>query len=94
MIASTVDPLFEASAAEVFASSLHDNGRASLVGTKTFGKGLIQHTFPMPDGYVVRLGVKERDASSNRVFGSVWFWVLACGERSILCALLSGRHII
>ena len=50
---------FEASAAEVFASSLHDNGRATLVGTKTFGKGLIQHTFPMPDGGGLRLTVAE-----------------------------------
>ena len=46
-----------ASAAEVFASSLHDNGRAFLVGSKTFGKGLIQHTFPLPDGGGLRLTV-------------------------------------
>jgi C-terminal processing protease CtpA/Prc len=49
-----------ASAAEVFASALHDNGRlVALVGTKTFGKGLIQHTFPMPDGGGLRLTVAE-----------------------------------
>lgn len=49
-----------ASSAEVFASALHDNGRTvALVGTKTFGKGLIQHTFPMPDGGGLRLTVAE-----------------------------------
>jgi len=49
-----------ASAAEVFVSSLHDNGRTvSLVGTRTYGKGLIQHTFPMPDGGGLRLTVAE-----------------------------------
>ena len=49
-----------ASSAEVFASALHDNGRAvALVGTKTYGKGLIQHTFPMPDGGGLRLTVAE-----------------------------------
>ncbi|KAL7509764.1 hypothetical protein ACHAXN_006734 [Cyclotella atomus] len=49
-----------ASAAEVFASALHDNGRTvALVGTDTFGKGLIQHTFPMPDGGGLRLTVAE-----------------------------------
>jgi len=49
-----------ASAAEVFASSLHDNGRTvALVGSKTYGKGLIQHTFPMPDGGGLRLTVAE-----------------------------------
>ena len=49
-----------ASSAEVFASALHDNGRVvALIGTKTFGKGLIQHTFPMPDGGGLRLTVAE-----------------------------------
>ena len=49
-----------ASAAELFASALHDNGRlVALVGTKTYGKGLIQHTFPMPDGGGLRLTVAE-----------------------------------
>ena len=49
-----------ASSAEVFASALHDNGRTvALVGAKTYGKGLIQHTFPMPDGGGLRLTVAE-----------------------------------
>jgi Peptidase family S41 len=49
-----------ASSAEVFASALHDNGRTvAVVGTKTFGKGIIQHTFPMPDGGGLRLTVAE-----------------------------------
>jgi len=47
-----------ASSAEVFISSLRDNGRTvALVGAKTFGKGLIQHTFPTPDGGGIRLTV-------------------------------------
>jgi len=49
-----------ASSAEVFISSLRDNGRTvALVGAKTFGKGLIQHTFPTPDGGGIRLTVAE-----------------------------------
>lgn len=49
-----------ASSAEVFASALHDNGRTvALIGTQSFGKGLIQHTFPMPDGGGLRLTVAE-----------------------------------
>lgn len=34
-----------ASASEILASALHDNGRAILVGHKTFGKGKIQVAF-------------------------------------------------
>lgn len=49
-----------ASSAEVFVSSLRDNNRVvALVGSKTYGKGLIQHTFPMPDGGGLRLTVAE-----------------------------------
>lgn len=49
-----------ASAAEVFASALHDNGRTvALIGNDSYGKGLIQHTFPLPDGGGLRLTVAE-----------------------------------
>ncbi|VEU38872.1 unnamed protein product [Pseudo-nitzschia multistriata] len=49
-----------ASSAEFFVAALSDNGRtASVVGTPTFGKGLIQHTFPMPDGGGLKLTIGE-----------------------------------
>jgi C-terminal processing protease CtpA/Prc len=71
-LASTLEPLSAqknlvllinegtASSAEVFASALRDNGRTvALVGSKTYGKGLVQHTFPLPDGGGLRLTVAE-----------------------------------
>lgn len=44
-----------ASAAEILAGALQDNGRALLVGEKTFGKGLVQTVFPLTDGGALKL---------------------------------------
>ena len=38
-----------ASASEILASALHDNVRATLVGTRTYGKGLVQKVFSLPN---------------------------------------------
>lgn len=46
-----------ASAAEIVAASLHDNGRARLVGQRTFGTGTVLNLFPLSDGSAIRLGV-------------------------------------
>ncbi|MBD1803958.1 S41 family peptidase [Microcoleus sp. FACHB-SPT15] len=41
------------SAAELLAGALQDSGRAVVVGTPTFGKGLVHGFFPIADGAVV-----------------------------------------
>jgi carboxyl-terminal processing protease len=44
-----------ASAAELLAAALQDHGRALVVGTQTFGKGIIQSVFELPGGSAVSL---------------------------------------
>lgn len=39
-----------ASASEMFTGALKDNGRATVVGERTFGKGIGQSVIPMPNG--------------------------------------------
>ncbi|HLS48021.1 MAG TPA: S41 family peptidase [Gemmatimonadales bacterium] len=43
-----------ASAAELMAAALQDHGRATVVGTTTFGKGVIQTTFPLREEVAVK----------------------------------------
>jgi carboxyl-terminal processing protease len=44
-----------ASAAEIVAGALQDNGRAVIIGTRTFGKASVQTVIPMDDGSALKL---------------------------------------
>lgn len=44
-----------ASAAELFSAAMHDRYSAKLVGENTYGKGIMQTTFPFSDGSAVKL---------------------------------------
>lgn len=48
-----------ASAAEILAAALRDNGRATLIGAQSFGKGTIQAIVPLTGGSALKLSVSE-----------------------------------
>lgn len=56
-----------ASASEVLAGALQDYGIATLVGTRTFGKGSIQRLFDVAGGGVLKLTVAEYRTPKGRV---------------------------
>ena len=46
-----------ASASEIFAGAVKDYGIGTIVGTTTYGKGVVQNTFRLSDGSVIRLTI-------------------------------------
>ncbi|MCM1084616.1 MAG: S41 family peptidase [Clostridium sp.] len=48
-----------ASASEIFAGAMKDTGTAELVGTTTFGKGIVQSILPLSDGTAIKITVSK-----------------------------------
>ena len=58
-----------ASASEIVAGALQDRGRARLVGTRTFGKGVFQSVVPLENGGAIDITVGQYFLPSGRNLG-------------------------
>ena len=57
---------YSASASEIFAGAIQDNDRGTIIGRRTFGKGLVQEQIPFYDGSVIRLTVARYYTPAGR----------------------------
>lgn len=55
-----------ASASEIYSAAMQDHGIATIVGTQTYGKGVVQSVFDLQDGTCLKLTVSEYFTPNGR----------------------------
>ncbi len=57
---------YTASASEITSGAIQDSGVGTLIGAKTFGKGVVQTIYPLPDGSAVKITTARYLTPHNR----------------------------
>ena len=82
---------FSASASEIFAGALQDNDRGLIVGCRSFGKGLVQKEFVLPDSSAIRLTTARYYTPSGRCIQKDYKEGMVDYEKEVLERYLNGE---
>ena len=77
-----------ASSAEIFAGAIQDNDRGTIVGRRSFGKGLVQQQIGFPDGSEIRLTIARYYTPSGRCIQKPY----TMGDESLYAQDLVDRY--
>ena len=82
-----------ASASEIVAGALQDHDRATIIGTRTFGKGLVQTVMPLSRGRAIKLTTSHYYTPSGDSINGTGITpdILVEGDRSYPAMSLSGE---
>jgi len=62
---------FTASASEITSGAIQDSGAGILIGTRTFGKGVVQTIYPLPDGSAIKITTARYLTPNGRDINSI-----------------------
>jgi carboxyl-terminal processing protease len=82
---------FSASASEIFAGALQDNDRGLIVGCRSFGKGLVQKEFVLPDNSAIRLTTARYYTPSGRCIQKDYKEGMFSYEKELFDRYLNGE---
>ena len=82
---------FSASASEIFAGALQDNDRGLIVGCRSFGKGLVQKEFVLPDSSAIRLTTARYYTPSGRCIQKDYKAGMLNYEKELIDRYMSGE---
>ena len=82
---------FSASASEIFAGALQDNDRGLIVGCRSFGKGLVQQQFTLPDSSAVRLTIARYYTPAGRCIQKDYKGGMMAYEKELYDRYMNGE---